>query len=309
MAVNQPSDRLAATIAARRYFIHDESKQDIAKALGISRFKVARLIDQAKAQGLVRISIDWPGEIDVARSTQATELLGTTVQVAAAVADQPSDLLVGQVCADVVRPLLQSDSTIGVSWGRGVGAFVAAAQDLPRTDVVQLIGGLDATAGDVSGDALVRQLAHLTGGQPFVMQAPLAVQSKIVADAIKREPNVRETFQQFANVDVAVVGIGSWPNSTLSTLMSAGEQADVARGVADICGRVLDGEGHVVATTFYERLIAIETDQLERVQHVIALAAGAEKSHAIRSACASGLISTLITDAPTVDALLNQAAD
>jgi DNA-binding transcriptional regulator LsrR (DeoR family) len=306
MPAEPTSERLAATIAARRYFLHDESKQDIAKAMGISRFKAARLIDQAKAQGLVRISIDWPGEVDLERSAKASEMLGVTVRVAASVPDQPSDLLVGQVCADVVRPLLHTNDTIGVSWGRGVSTFVTAAQDLPRVDVVQLIGGLDAAAGDLSGDALVRRLAQATGGQPFVIQAPIAVQSTSVADALKREPNVRETFQKFDDLDVAVVGIGSWPLGTLTTLMSPDERAEVTHGVADVCGRVLDRHGQVLATTFYERLIAIQLPQLQAATHVIGLATGADKSCAIKAACASGFLQTLVTDAPTADAILGQ---
>lgn len=306
MSSEQTSERLAATIAAQRYYLQDESKQDIAKAMGVSRFKAARLIDQAKAKGFVRISIDWPGEVDLERSARVSEVLGITVRVAAAVPDQPSDLLAGQVCADVVRPHLHTNATVGVSWGRGVGTFVTAAQDLPRVNVVQLIGGLDAAAGDVSGDALVRRLAQATGGQPFVIQAPLAVQSTTVAEALKREPNVHETFEKFDTLDVAVLGIGSWPIGTLTTLMSADERAEVTQGVADVCGRVLDGDGQVLATTFYERLMAISLHQLRAVPHVIGLATGVEKARAIAAVCASGLLQTLVTDAPTADALLTQ---
>ena len=55
---------LTATVA-RRYYLEGESKSDIAASLGLSRFKVARLIDRALATGLVRIEIDSHGEIDL----------------------------------------------------------------------------------------------------------------------------------------------------------------------------------------------------------------------------------------------------
>jgi DNA-binding transcriptional regulator LsrR (DeoR family) len=307
MATMQPSERIAAAMAARRYFIHDESKQDIAQAMGISRFKVARLIEQAKSEGLVRIAIDWPGDIDPARSERLSSILGVDARVAVQVPDQPSDLLVGEVCVDAVRPLLHTDSTIGVSWGRGVSAFVSAARDLPPVNVVQLIGGLDATVNELSGDALVRKLAQRTGGQPFVAQAPLAVQSKDVAQALMREPNLRETFNRCEGIDVAVIGIGAWPSSTLTSLMSTEEQDEVTQAHADVCGRMIDVAGKIMESSFYQRLIAIEIAQLRAIPHVVALTTGTEKSLAIKAACASGLIQMLITDSLTADAVLAQA--
>jgi DNA-binding transcriptional regulator LsrR (DeoR family) len=42
---------------ARRYYLQEQSKVDIAALLGISRFKVARLLNEAKSTGLVRIEI------------------------------------------------------------------------------------------------------------------------------------------------------------------------------------------------------------------------------------------------------------
>ena len=51
---------LTATVA-RRYYFDGKSKSDIAEQLGLSRFKVARLLDQARATGLVRIELDYRG--------------------------------------------------------------------------------------------------------------------------------------------------------------------------------------------------------------------------------------------------------
>ena len=39
------------------YYLDDKSKVDIASQLGLSRFKVARLLEQARDEGLVRITI------------------------------------------------------------------------------------------------------------------------------------------------------------------------------------------------------------------------------------------------------------
>src|ERR687892_2728376 len=55
---------LTATVA-RRYYLDGASKSDIAAELGLSRFKVARMLERARASGLVRIELDTRGEIDL----------------------------------------------------------------------------------------------------------------------------------------------------------------------------------------------------------------------------------------------------
>lgn len=47
--------------AARRYYLDDASKVAIAEELDISRFKVARLLEEARDQGIVRIDVVDPG--------------------------------------------------------------------------------------------------------------------------------------------------------------------------------------------------------------------------------------------------------
>ncbi len=55
---------LTATIA-RRYYLEGASKSDIATELGLSRFKVARLLDRARESGIVRIELESRGEINL----------------------------------------------------------------------------------------------------------------------------------------------------------------------------------------------------------------------------------------------------
>ena len=61
--------------AARRYYVDDMSKTDIADELGVSRFRVARLIDTAKRTGMVQIQIAPPAGIDTELSVDAAAAL------------------------------------------------------------------------------------------------------------------------------------------------------------------------------------------------------------------------------------------
>src|SRR4028119_472803 len=60
-----PAQVVLTASVARRYYLDGRSKVEIADEFGLSRFKVARLLDAARASGLVRIEIRHEGEIDV----------------------------------------------------------------------------------------------------------------------------------------------------------------------------------------------------------------------------------------------------
>jgi DNA-binding transcriptional regulator LsrR (DeoR family) len=52
-----PASLVLSALIARRYCLDGRSKIEIADEFGLSRFKVARLIDVARSSGLVRIEI------------------------------------------------------------------------------------------------------------------------------------------------------------------------------------------------------------------------------------------------------------
>src|SRR4029077_15727855 len=64
-AATGPAALLLAATVARRYYLDGASKSEIAVELGLSRFKVARMLDRARSSGLVRIELHYEGEIDL----------------------------------------------------------------------------------------------------------------------------------------------------------------------------------------------------------------------------------------------------
>lgn len=52
-----PVQRRLLVITARRFYLEDRSKTEIAEELGVSRFKVARLLEQARVTGVVTITV------------------------------------------------------------------------------------------------------------------------------------------------------------------------------------------------------------------------------------------------------------
>lgn len=305
------AEALEAAIVARRYYLDDRKKNEIADELGLSRFKVARLLDEARARGLVKISIDMPADFDVPMGDEFARRHGLRraliVRTLGAV-DQTVPLL-GAAAAQHLSRVLAPGDLLGMSWGRSLTSTVDAAGSFPAVDVVQLVGGLRSNTS-IPGAELVRRFARHTGGRPFVLHAPLLVGSASMAEALRADPSLAETTSRYSRLRAALVGIGSWnpARSSLRGEFDATERAELeARGaVADICTFVLDRNGHVVSSDATARSVGVTSEELMRVPEVIAVAGGADKKDAIAASLRSGMVDTLVIDDVTAIALMPQ---
>src|ERR1700716_135920 len=77
LSADRPSEVVLAARVARQFYLEGVSKIDIADRLGISRFRVARLLDSARDSGMVRIEIGLPGgTLDAGLSAELCSAFG-----------------------------------------------------------------------------------------------------------------------------------------------------------------------------------------------------------------------------------------
>jgi DNA-binding transcriptional regulator LsrR (DeoR family) len=310
----RPSVPLEAAIVARRYYIDDKQKSEIAEELGLSRFKVARLLDEAKASGIVRIYVDMPADIDLPLGEELASAFGITRAIVVRAIDAAPDAtsgLIGDAAAQYVQGIVGADDVLGISWGSSLTALVNAVTSLQPADVVQMVGGVSAAAMDVSGVELVRRLTRKTGGRAFPLHAPLLVRTPSMAEELRSDPSLADAIGRFDRLSIALVGVGSWspPKSSLYGEFTDAERADLAgRGaVADICTIVVDADGHELDSPALARTVGITSAELRKVPEVVAVAGGDEKVAAIAAVLRSGLVRTLVTDSHTARNLLAAA--
>ncbi|MFW6090673.1 MAG: sugar-binding transcriptional regulator [Actinomycetota bacterium] len=304
------AELIRAAAVARSYFIERLTKQAIAEQFGISRFKVARLLDVARDAGLVHIDIRAPLGIDVDLSQRVQRAHGLTdawVVTGPEPAGEPLHTRLGRVGATMVAEAVEEDRAIGIAWGRTMRALVDALPALPRCPVVQVAGGLPHDSGDSAAD-LVRELARLGGGQPHLLHAPLFVGDRTVAASLRAEPAIATTLERFAALHLVLVGVGAWdPHaSPVAATLKAGDIAalEQAHTVAEVCGLFINEAGDIVDTGLTERAMAINEEQLRSGPEVIAVAGGPEKATAVTAFVRSGLCSRLVTDRAAAHALL-----
>lgn len=297
-------DRLTTVIACRRYYLDGASKSEIATELGVSRFKVARMLERARRDGIVRIDIDPLPELHLDLADELARrhgIRGALVVRTGAATGELRLAQLGRAAAAMLGEVLEATDVLGISWGRTLHAFVGQLPRLPACSVVQLVGSVPSIELEVNSLELVRRLAERAPGPVYPLHVPLLVGSAEMAGALAADPSSSATLGMFDSLTRAVVGIGAWrPGASTIRAALSDEDAqavDTAGGVADIASIVLDAGGREVsAAGLPERCIAIREAQLRRVPDVIAIAGGTDKVPAIAAALRSGLVHRLVTD-------------
>lgn len=305
-------EHLVAALAARRFYVDGRTKKQIGDELGVSRFKVARLLDQALRDGIVRIEIDVPPEIDLDLSERLTARFGLRqVVVVQGAEGDPAAMRrqLSRVGAAVLAERLSDDDVLGVSWGQTLHALGDVLPSLPHAAVVQMVGSVPTADLRVNSLDLLRRLGESTQGAVHALHVPMIVDSAELATSLRSADYVASTLAMFPAITCAIVGVGAWRagGSSVRAALPPALVADLdaAGAVADICSTVVDATGAVIGgTAVADRSIAITTAQLRAIPDVIALAGGAGKAAAIAAALHAGLLHRLITDTSAAKALL-----
>jgi DNA-binding transcriptional regulator LsrR (DeoR family) len=306
-------DRGLMVLAARRYYVDDVSKVQIADELGVSRFKVARLLEQARQTGVVTIAIHADGLRDPVLAERLRAHLGLDRVTVIETSGDPDAVRhqVGKAAAEILGATLHRGEVLGLAWGRTLTAMSAALPPLPRVDVVQLTGAIG-TDIDESPVEIVRRVALRAGGTARPIFAPLVVDDARTAAALRRQPDVAAALRMFDSVTTAVVSVGSWepPDSQLLRTISEDERLSLlAAGVrAEVASLLVSDEGELVAPGFQERCVTIDVEQMRAIPRIMAAAGGAQKARAVAAIVRAGLCTELVTDRALAEALLAMPA-
>jgi DNA-binding transcriptional regulator LsrR (DeoR family) len=304
-----PAELVQAITVAREYFLAGKAKVDIATELGISRYKVARILDACLATGIVRIEISAPDTVDPELSQQLQKrfALQHALVVTSTHTDTPAlRRAVGGTAAALLSEIVTEDDVLGVAWGRTLDDMAAALTTLAPCPIVQMTGVSGAV--DANSINLMRRLAEVAGSAVFPIYAPLFVSDAVAVEALHRQPGIAAATSRFGQITKAAVAVGSWDFEG-SQLYSAMTQDDLAAlaGVpvtAEVCSILLDEAGTPVDTDINRRTIAIRAEQLRRIPEVIAVAGGESKVAAILAVLRGGLATSLVTDETAARRLL-----
>ncbi|MBF0975073.1 MAG: sugar-binding transcriptional regulator [Atopobium sp.] len=294
-----------ATKAAWYYYMEDNTQAQIAEVMGVSRAKVIRLLEEARAQGIVQFSFR---KNDSQRVSAEQLLIDRFGLKDAFVVPTPLDSSainqsIAQGAAHYVSDHLREDGYLNIGYGDTVSrmlGFLAKNRE-ESLNVVSLTGGVSYYLPSVGTTAYSMHL--------FLTPSPLVVSSRQVRDALLDEKSLQDVSTMTEYADMSVVGIGAAVEGATvlrNGILNEGELTvlKMQGAVGDVLNHFMDKDGNLIQTEIEDRVISTDLDKLRQLKNVVGVAGGKDKVLAIKAVLNGGYLNVLITDSDTAAELL-----
>jgi deoxyribonucleoside regulator len=290
-------------------------QKEIAKQLKLSTAKVTRLLQKAFELDIAKVVVNDSNlpitklESDLEKKFHLRRVFISKSE------NQDAEKIkknIGQRIAGYLMAILKDRDCMGISQSSTIKEVI---QSLPlhinkKVDVAQMLGGSYSTLFE--GMDQTKELSDRFGVTPHILYAPLFVDNSRIKKAILQNSSIKESFDFFRNLNIALVGMGAfYPIGSSITFRSGNltkeeikelEEHNVA---GDMYGYFLDKDGNFCNTSIEKRVITIPKEYIPRIELRIGVAGGLYKFDIIYAALKGKLINILATDEDTGQKLLS----
>lgn len=309
------SDELLSIRAAELYYEENKTQDEIGSILRLTRWKVGRLLAQAKANGFIRIEIVHPRARRLPVERRLREKLGLrdaiVVSSAGVSGDEELQSRTAQAAADYLTSLRPIPRTLGISWGRTLHDVSVHLKQgwAPGVNVVQINGGvsLNRRAGTAATTAVT--IASKAGGQATLLPSPAILERLETKRAIESDRSVAAVLDMAGAANAYLFSAGAADQNSVhvdSGYITAENVNELVRkgAVGDVIGRYIDSNGNIVDSSLDDRTVGLRLDDLRNAALTIAVISGRSKHAVAGAVVGSGLCTVLVTDEDTANSLL-----
>jgi DNA-binding transcriptional regulator LsrR (DeoR family) len=298
---------------ARRSYVDGQTQEQIAREFGLSRQKVQRLLERARASGVVDIHIEAPPGVNLELEGELIAAFGLTDAIVTPDRPDPESrrTAVARSAARYLERRLRAGTIVAIGHGRDAGEvprFFRTTRRLGCT-FASAMGGSPRVDTPTNPNEIARALAEKAGGRAESLYAPAYVADAGMRDALLQQEAVAHTLAVARTASVALVGIGGTNDDCTMVRSGCLSLDEIARlreqgALGDVLGNYVDAHGAPIASPHHDRLIALSLDDLRPIGTVVAVASEAEKPLAILGVLRAGVIDVLIVDETNAHAVL-----
>ncbi|MCM3570446.1 sugar-binding transcriptional regulator [Neobacillus mesonae] len=294
---------------AWKYYNEGMTQNEIAESLNLSRMKVIKYLEIAKASNIIqfKINLDQFADMDLQTKIKQQYHLEDLYIVPSSSKNLLDSL--SKAAAQYIEDRITSDTMINVGYGQAVSRTLGHLNISTKYKVtfVSLSGGVRfyiPTAIDSSSDYYSNpNYSH------YIMPAPLVVSTESLAKQLINEKPIKKIMEMIPYSTITIVGIGAvnerativkeeyLSTSDMEIIKSMGAAGDILSQFYDINGQIIDYQLH-------KQLVSTDIHLLKSLNHVVAVAGGLEKKEAIIGALRGGYIDVLITDEAVARSLI-----
>jgi deoxyribonucleoside regulator len=307
------TDDLMLVRAAELYYEDNKTQDEIGALLRVTRWKVGRLLAQARDEGIVRIEIVHPRARRAILERQLADRFGLADAVVVPQTDDPQAVAAATAtaAADYLAALRPIPRTLGVSWGRTIDSVAQALPDgwASGVTVVQVNGGLSLSRRGSDAAATAVTIAQKGGGTAITLPIPAILERRETREVIEADRTVAAALARadsasaylysagVADADSVLVESGYLTKDDVTQLVRKG-------AVGDVLGRYIDAFGAIVDVGLDARTVGLGLDRLRAAPTAIAVIAGEAKHRVAHAVVSSGLCTILVTDESTAQSIL-----
>ena len=298
---------------ARLYYFDNFTQEEISKKLGISRSKVSRFLDKARAEKIIEIKLNYPEENYDKKETLIESKFGIRECIIVPSFDSQEEVfknIAGELSM-LLQRILKNGDYVGINWGNTLKEVVARLH-FPKKiniNVVPMMGGLGKIDTGMQTNLIASNLAEKFGGISYQIHFPAFLDSKNLKEMISDDSNVREIFDLSDKINTAILGMSATTENSTLIRMGIFTIKDIAYLkslgiVGDINLNWVNSKGDFVPNDIFDRTLNIPFEKLRKIRNVIGIAFGNHKIKIIRALLLSRLINIFITDQDTAKRLV-----
>lgn len=300
------------------YYNQHLTQIEIARQFDTTRFKVAKLLQDASDEHIVEISINYSSERNHALERALLETFDLDNVI---VADTTYATFIdglrelGHLGATRLMELLvaRPTTTLGITWGKSIQAVIEQLPHIASHTIstVQMAGNFDSSRPTSESRELVRAAAATCLGTAYSLNTPLYIQDSSTREALKREPDIKRTLDSAAALDIVLTGVGataSLPsnNPAFIPYLTKSDRDALAISPGSLYGYVLDSTGAQANVELNQRVMAVPLTDTLLAPHRLCVVHGRNKAHVAMLVAHTKLINELITDTETATLILKE---
>jgi DNA-binding transcriptional regulator LsrR (DeoR family) len=302
-------------MAAWLYYHEGMTQAEVAEVLKVSRPSVANMLARARESGIVQISVRPDFLATLTLSRQMRERFDLQEVIVVPVPTMADTIAVhrslGKAGAAYLENTVQTNEILVTAWGATMleVALALSHKPIPGVRIAQSLGGVS-TADHFNPTRVASLMGEKLDARVYHLYVPCVVESREVRDILLRDRGIQSAFEVARSANRAIIGIGKVASD--ATIVRAGflsvlqmEALSAKGAVGDMMGRFFDIDGEPVLSEINERMMALDFDELARIDSVIAVAGGHDKVDTILGAIRTGYIDVLIVDERTANAVMD----
>jgi deoxyribonucleoside regulator len=301
--------------AAKLYYLLDYNQNEIARILGISRPTVSRLLQLAKSEGIVQITIMDPTEDVDNLALQLEKKFNLKKVIVASIPQFENHIIknyLGEKAAIYLHEIVKDHDIIGVTWGTTLYHIAVELKQkfVKDVKVVQLKGGVSHAETNTYASEILYLFGKAYNTTPHNLPLPAIVDHVVVKQAMEADRHIHKILELGKQANIAVFTMGSIKKDSLLFQMGYFTESDQKalneKAVGDICSRFFDKDGEVCNESLNERTLGVKLEDLRNKEYSILVAGGPNKIEGIYGALKGNYANVLITDQFSAKFLLDK---